>query len=210
MFDHESLLQTRQVLQELADIVRYTQQALADLLAKDQATDIEQKVAGKQFARTLDHLGQVREGFILSQRVSKQTSRAELQSLVAHVLTDWSWVYDLGFTLQPSEHIEQVDQQLIVYHHALIALGTLPHLPAQVITFPQPRPTYRDVIAPTLPGELLARIEELERLISQVELHPIDTLAYGPLRRTYAFFEASNWLISNHLDPILGYSGKGL
>jgi hypothetical protein len=92
---------------------------------------------------------------------------------------------------------------LLYFNHALVALGALPHLPAQAVTFPQRRPTYADVTAPGLPGELLARIEEIERVIYQTEAMPTRALAYDPLRRTYAFFEASAWLVNNYLETLL-------
>ena len=54
-----------------------------------------------------------------------------------------------------------------------------------------------------LPGDLLARIEEIKQMIYEAEIRPIKTLAYGPLRRTYAFFEASSWLANKYLGPLL-------
>ena len=51
---------------------------------------------------------------------------------------------------------------------------------------------------------MLARIEELERVIYQVEVMPDKVPVYGSLRRTYAFFEASGWLVTRYLEPLLG------
>jgi hypothetical protein len=51
---------------------------------------------------------------------------------------------------------------------------------------------------------MLNRIEEIERMISQAEIWPVHDLEYAPFRRTYAFFEASSWLVNNHLTPLLG------
>ena len=47
--------------------------------------------------------------------------------------------------------------------YALVALGLLPHLPAQAITFPQLYPTYSDVPVPARPSQTLERIEEIEQ-----------------------------------------------
>jgi hypothetical protein len=49
----------------------------------------------------------------------------------------------------------------------------------------------------------LARIEEIERVIYQTEAMPTRTPAYDPFRRTYAFFEASTWLVDNYLEVLL-------
>lgn len=193
------------MLRELARIVRVTRQMLATILPPEHRPDRE-AVADRsgQLADTLQHLEDVREGFILSQRTSPHLSLSELRALVQHILLDWDWLTPLDLTLTPGSHIEPVEQQLVAYNHALVALATLPHLPAQAITFPQPRPTYADLAAPAVPVELLARIEELERVIYQVEVMPAKRPAYSPLRRTYAFFEASSWLINRYLDPLLG------
>ncbi len=70
-------------------------------------------------------------------------------------------------------------------------------------TFPQKQPSYADVTAPELPGDLLARIEEIEQVIYQTEAMPAKTPPYDPFRRTYAFFEASTWLVNNYLVALL-------
>ena len=195
---------TRAALRDLARIVRVTPQTLAAMTQESSQTDrLESRHRPGQLADTLQHLGQVREGFILSQRTSPQFSLAELRKLVEHILLDWDWLRPLNLALVPSGQIETVDQQLVVYNHALVALASLPHLPAEAITFPQKRPTYADLTAPSVPGELLERIEELERVIYQAEVMPTKKPAYGPFRRTYAFFEASTWLVNRYLENLL-------
>jgi hypothetical protein len=109
----------------------------------------------------------------------------------------------MGLSLTPGNEIELVGNQLIAYQHALVALGMLPRLPAQAVTFPQPRPTYADVPVPAMPSQLLERIEEIERVLYRAGLVPADELAFEPLRRTYAFFEASLWLVDHYLPPML-------
>ncbi len=195
---------TRAALRDLARIVNLTRQMLAAGIQKgDRPGGLQSSRSPGQLADTLQHLGQVREGFILSQRTSPQLSLAELRKLVEHILLDWDWLRPLNLALVPSGQIETVDQQLVVYNHALVALASLPHLPAEAITFPQKRPTYADLTAPSLPGELLERIEELERVIYQAEVMPTKKPAYGPFRRTYAFFEASTWLVNRYLENLL-------
>ena len=197
---------TRTSLLELAGIVQSTRRKLASLI---QEMHIPERLwlshASSQFSDTLEHLEDVREGFILSQRTSTHGSISELRSLIQHVLIDWNWLQSLGLSLTPGNQIEPLNQQLIVYNHALVALATLPHLPAEAVTFPQNRPSYADVSTPVLPNELLARIEEIEQIIYQADVLPPHKLAYDSFRRTYAFFEASTWLATHHLKPLLGH-----
>ncbi len=205
MSELEDLTAARESLRDLARIVRYTRQTLATAIQ-------EQRVAGRPFSHrpgqlsdTLQHLEEVREGFILSQRTSAQVSLSELSALVRHVLMDWAWVETLNWALSPADEVESPHPQLMFFNHALVALATLPHLPPNAVTFPQKRPSYADVPAPALPGELLARIEEIERVIYQAEAMPTKVPEYNPFRRTYAFFEASTWLVNNYLEALLKY-----
>jgi hypothetical protein len=145
----------------------------------------------------------VREGFILSQRISRRIEFWELRKLVQSVLLDWGWLETMGISTEPGDQIELVEGQIIAYQHALVALGVLPHLPARAITFPQSRPTYADVPVPGMPGQTLERIEEIERILYRASLAPLDELAFDAVRRTYAFFEASAWLVDHHLLPLL-------
>jgi hypothetical protein len=202
----EDLQATREILRELARIVNFTRQTLAARIQteRDEAAWRRARRQAGQLADALEHLGDVREGFILSQRTPAQVSLAELRELVRHILLDWQWVQDMNMTLVPNDQVDSLDQQLVVYNHALIALAVLPNLPAEAVTFPQRQPSYSDVTAPVLPGELLARIEEIEYTIYQADLKPVRSLDYGPFRRAYAFFEASSWLVNSYLEPLLG------
>jgi hypothetical protein len=200
MSNFGNLIATREVLREMARIIKVTRQALA-MMARENG-----RFAGGQagqFADALEHIGDVREGFILSQRTSPQATLAQLKGLVEDILLDWHWVQQLNLTFAPSHQIETLGEQLVVYNHALVAMAVLPRLPANAITFPQYRPTYFDVTAPTLPNETLARIEEIERIIYQAEVGPVQDVPYASFRRTYAFFEASNWIIDKYLAPLL-------
>ena len=84
-----------------------------------------------------------------------------------------------------------------------MALGLVPHLPAQFITFPQPYATYADVSMPVMPSQTLERIEEMEQVLYQAGLVPLEELDFDAVRRTYAFFEASAWLVNHYLPPTL-------
>ena len=198
------LAATREALRQLARIVAETRQMLAAMIEANQPGWRQSTRQPGQLAETLHHLEEVREGFILSQRTSPQLSLTELRALVKHILLDWAWLAPLNLAFTPADQIEFVGQQLIAYNHAVVALAVLPRLPAEAITFPQKNLTYADLTAPAVPGELLERIEELEQVIYQAEVRPTRLPAYGPFRRTYAFFEASSWLVDRHLQALLG------
>jgi hypothetical protein len=91
----------------------------------------------------------------------------------------------------------------LAFNHAFVALAVLPRLPASAVTFPQKRPSYADLPAPALPSQLLERLDEIERVIYRAEAMPHQTLEYNAFRRTYAFFEASTWLVNQHLSALL-------
>lgn len=194
---------TREGLRALARVVRTTRQTLATVIQEQRQAGQQLSYRPGQLADTLQHLEEVREGFILSQRTSSHISTAELRALVQHVLLDWNWLNTLNLVFSPADEIESPQQQLLYYNHALVALGALPHLPASAVTFPQRQPTYADLTAPCLPAESLARIEEIEQIIYQAEAMPTKALAYDPFRRTYAFFESSTWLVNNYLEALL-------
>jgi hypothetical protein len=188
-------------LRALADVIRGTHDTLGQAVYHP-----TQRPTAKQqhlLSGTLEHIGDVREGFVLSQRTSPRAETSELRRLVQHVLLDWGWLEALGFSTVAGGQVELVGVQLIAYRHALVALGLLPHLPAQAITFPQPLPTYSDVPVPAMPSQTLERIEEIEQVLYQAGLVPLDELDFDAVRRTYAFFEASAWLVNHYLPPTL-------
>ena len=165
-----------------------------------------------------DYVSGVREGFVLSLRTKQVTRRSELRYLLDKVLIDWtalsrelgleeffdpSPLTDIpegapaGATEQPPIELERLRSQLMAFGMAASALGLLPKTPAARITFPlsfSDPPTYADIPAPHTPGEMLQRIEEIEETLWQLMAEDPQELAqrrYGPLRRTYGFFEVS-------------------
>jgi hypothetical protein len=165
-----------------------------------------------------DYLSSVREGFVLSVRTSNIGAYAETRYLLDRVLTDWEQLSrELGFDESADDAtgdaaqipaadeagrppVERVRQQLLAFGMAVVALGHLPRLPSKQVTFPQSYgkpPTYADIPVPHTPGELLWRIEELEETVWQMMSRNMGQLVqrrYGPVRRTYGFFETSAWL----------------
>jgi hypothetical protein len=197
----ESLEAAKESLRALARVMQVAHQALSESVHHPRHLPTRERQ--RQLSDTLDHMGEVREGFVLSQRMPLPLELGELRELIQHVLLNWGWIEDMGLLMTPADHVELVEDQIIAYQHALVAMGVLPRLPAEVITFPQPSSTYADLSVPGSPGELLERIEEIERVVYQASVTPLDELAIGPLRRTYAFFEASSWLVTNYLPPII-------
>ena len=185
----------------LADVVRSAHDTLGQAVHHPaQRPTIKQQAL---LSDTLQHISNVREGFVLSQRTSPRTEMNELRRLVQDMLLDWGWIETIGLSTMAGGRVELVGYQLIAYRHALVALGLLPRLPAQAISFPQPHPTYSDVPVPALPVQTLQRIEEIEQVLYQAGLVPLDELDFHAVRRTYAFFEASAWLVNHYLPPTL-------
>lgn len=165
---------------------------------------VEQYVLGQ--AREL--MAQVREGFVLSARTAHAADKDELRYLISRVLHDWhSLSQELGLEAGGQEEqatneagetrLEQLRHQLLAFGMAATALGSLPRTPAEEITFPYSfgkPPTYCDIPAPSTPAAMLQRIEELETMLWKLmatDLQELVNHAYGPLRRTYGFFEVS-------------------
>ena len=191
----------RATLHALADVIRSTHHTLGQAVHYPaQRPTIRQQ---SLLSDTLEHIGDVREGFVLSLRTSPRFEMDELRRLVQHVLLDWEWPEAMGISTVAGGQVELVGAQLIAYRHALVALGLLPHLPAQAISFPQPHPTYSDVPVPGMPSQTFERIEEIEQVLYQAGLVPLDELDFDAVRRTYAFFEASVWLVNHYLPPTL-------
>ena len=174
---------------------------------------VEQYVLGQ--AREL--MAQVREGFVLSTRATQVPDKAEMRYLIERVLHDWralsrelgleeggaaskngvSGAADGGGSADGGARLHRLRHQLLAFGMAATALGSLPRTPAEEITFPYSfgnPPTYGDIPAPATPAAMLQRIEELEMMLWKLmatDLQELVNHAYGPLRRTYGFFEVS-------------------
>jgi hypothetical protein len=197
----DDLSLVKDALKMLVKIVKTTYDVLSQaVLQPDQKPPPERLT---HLSQTLEHISDIREGFMLAQRATPLSEVAELRYLAQNAIFDWRWLEELGLALEPGQRLETVGSQLIAYNHSLTVLGLLPRLPSQVITFPQPRPTYADVLAPQRPSQMLDRIEELERVLYRAGMMPLDDLAFDAVRRTYAFFEAGVWVINHHLAFML-------
>ncbi|MEM7130561.1 MAG: hypothetical protein AAF702_29830 [Chloroflexota bacterium] len=196
-------------IQLLSLNLRTTDQSAGHPATHQDLTGIEQ-VEQYILQQVRDYLSTVREGFVLSVRSADVQDKNEARYLLDRVVLDWdSLSSELGLadspiagaegTDTPSE-IELVHQQLLAFGMTAVALGALPQLPANQITFPHPYsdpPSYADIAPPSTPGEMLVRIEELEEMVWQMVASDLGDLLqkqYGPVRRTYGFFETSAWL----------------
>jgi hypothetical protein len=183
----------------LGEVAQETRLALArGLVQSDQPlTPADQQ----RLSLALGHLGDVHEGFALTLRTAAVRSPSELRDLACHILLDWSWLSELGLSWEGGQP-ETPAGQVLAFAHATIALGILPQLPPELVTYPGSHRSYADIPAPRTPGEVLARIEELEQVVWEAAERPVADVQPDPLRRTYGFFETSAWLVSQHLHKI--------
>jgi hypothetical protein len=201
---------------ELADTTKqFIYLGLAHNIRRSQCSPGVDQVGQMVLQQARDYLSRVREGFVLSVRTADVNSFDELGYLLERVLLDWDALSEElglqpGYTTdrasgeargaRPVEQIEQVRDQLLAFGMAAVALGMLPRLPNEEVTFPRRyrKPaTYADIPVPNSPAAMLQRIEELEKMIWQIASRDLVDLAersYNPLRRTYGFFESSAWL----------------
>lgn len=154
--------------------------------------------------QALRHLGEVREGFTLSARTSDAHSLDEMRYLIQQVLLNWDWLEELGLELEASDSVEQPNLQLVAFAHSYVSLGLLPRMAPHLITYPLGRRSYADIPVPRSAGELLERIEELEQVLSILEVEPLAALSEPTVKRTYGFFETSAWLVAYHRKLFFG------
>ncbi len=193
----------------IGEVADTTKQVIAMNLQQDRrsrrgrsrGTEAAERIVLEQARK---YLADVREGFVLSVRAGQVVEKSELSYLLDRVLLDWdALTRELGLEIESEDEVifeqavERVRSQLLAFGMAVVALGALPRLPAEAITFPasySKPPTYSDIPVPVTPAEILSRIEEMEQMLWQFTLRKWDELLrrrYGPLRRTYGFFESS-------------------
>ncbi|MCB0227297.1 MAG: hypothetical protein KDI02_26610, partial [Anaerolineae bacterium] len=89
----EDLKATRKALRDMSRVVTFTRKTLAKMVREEERLGMysSESQPGQLF-EALEHLGEVREGFILSQRTTPQTALSDIRELVRHILIDWQWV----------------------------------------------------------------------------------------------------------------------
>lgn len=153
---------------------------------------------------TLHHIENVREGFKITLRTTSVRDLSELRDLIQRTLMTWDWLENYNLRLEPDTKIYYPLNQTLAFAHSYVTLGVLPRLPAWAVTYPDAPSTYADIPVPHTPGEVLARIDELETVLSEAMAKPKCEADPEPLRRTYGFFETSAWLVFRHLGLFLG------
>jgi hypothetical protein len=200
MSDFMNLEETRQTLRRLTVLALEANRALYDGLQTPDAQPSPER--SRIFNRILDELKPIREGFMLAIKTSDFKLVSELHDIINHLM-DWAWLEELGLSWTSYDaHIERLGGQVVLYNHAVVALGVLPRLPQNIITYPYG--AYRDIPVPSTPGETLTRLQELEDTIWKASHEPMSTVSRGAMRRTYGFFEATVWLVSNHFGGNFG------
>lgn len=158
----------------------------------------------KYLTLTLHHIDHVREGFKITLRTASVRDLSELRDLIHETLMTWDWLGALNLELKADTQIHYPLKQTLAFAHSYVTLGVLPRLPARAVTYPDHPATYADIPVPHTPGEILARIDELETVLSEAAARPKSAADPEPLRRTYGFFETSAWLVSQHMGLFLG------
>lgn len=207
MSELTDLEDTRRILRRLWRVAEETYLSMGRALGRPFAPPTPQRSSAEVLADALDFLARAREGFVITLRTPMIPTTRELEELVSRVLVDWAWLEAMGLTREGRAEIEiqRPTEQLLAYHHSLIALAVLPHLPPEAVTYPGIKRSYADIPVPRTPGQTLDRLEEMERTISQVEALNGEAVQGGEeMRHTYGFFEATHWLITRYLRPLLG------
>lgn len=185
----------------MGNIAQQTKKLLAEYVRRrDQPLSLDRQ---QSLTLTLHHIEHVREGFKITLRTTSVRDLSELRDLIRETLMSWEWLEEIGIELQPDDEIHYPMEQTLAFAHSYVTLGVLPRLPDWVVTYPGDRATYADIPVPRTPGEILARIDELEKVLSQATARPKREADPEPLRRTYGFFETSAWLVSHHLGLFL-------
>jgi hypothetical protein len=180
-FDHllETYRRTHAALHAVVHDQERDDAALRDVLARE----------------ALHHVEAVLEGLILLARTG-QFSGGELRELVrrAGIVAPASpgsaeARAAAEESRQPRPPLRAVDgRTMLAAGHARVVFSVIPSLPPEAVSWPSPRRTYADIAAPHSAGELLARAEELTRVVWRVASG--DERRDEPLRRTLAFYDA--------------------
>jgi hypothetical protein len=203
MSDLLSIDEARQTLRRLTVIAFEANRTLQDSLHHPDRPPTYEQICVRQ--RILEELVRMREGFLLALKTDQVVDSTELRDFLK-LLIDWTWLNELGLSWQTDAPIERLNNQVILHQHALIAMGILPRLPSEAITFPGRNPNkYSDIDPPGTPGATLTRLEELERVMWRATSEPLAALPGGAVRRTYGFFEATTWLARHHLRGMVGW-----
>lgn len=156
---------------------------------------------------TLPYVELARDGFALAARASDMTG-LDPSTFLRH----WGGSWEAGRSREGEDEDERAEgsalerlgrrrpvlrsggEALAAFAHARVALALIPRLPPAAVSWP-PRPTYVDVPRPRGAGELIGRLEEIERTIWRLAVgRGRPERDHEPARRTLAFFDAIVYL----------------
>jgi hypothetical protein len=186
----------------LGNVAAQTKELLGEYMRRGDAPLSPER--RERLTLTFHQIENAREGFKITLRTHSVRDLSELRDLIQETLFTWEWLQDCGLELEPDSEVYLPLEQTLAFAHSYITLGVLPRLPDWQVTYPDTPATYADIPVPRTPGEILARIDELENVLSQATAKPRRAADPEPLRRTYGFFETSAWLVSHHLGLFFG------
>lgn len=93
----------------------------------------------------------------------------------------------------PRRVVPAQGRDIAALEHARLAMALVPRTPPVDVHFPG-RPSYADIAPPRSPGEFVARMEEVERTVWRAASGRRPRRSDPSWRRTYAFFDAGEWL----------------
>jgi len=155
-------------------------------------------------SQTLPHLSLIEEGVTLTTRAEKLSNEA-CEYLLRRVRFSSPRSDSDDAAAVWFEHLRELRLHGFRVHlpdvaaleaidHARVVFYAIPTLPAGLASWPGWRDSYRDLMPPPGPNEVIARVEEMGRVLWRVVT---EGSLRGPdesARRTYAFFETAVWL----------------
>jgi hypothetical protein len=180
-FDHllETCHRTRAALLSIVNDEERDGAVVRDILAREALVHVEAVLEGLiVLART---------GEFSSEELRTMVRRAGIVAPPRAGTLDAIAADQEAATLRPL--LRAIDgRTMLAAGHARVVFSVIPQLPPEAVAWPRRHPTYADIPVPRSQGELLARAEELARVVWRVATG--DERRDEPLRRTVAFYEA--------------------
>jgi hypothetical protein len=180
-FDHllETCHRTRAALLSIVNDEERDGAVVRDILAREALVHVEAVLEGLiVLARTGEFSGEELRTMVRRAGIVAPPRAGTLDAIAAD---------QEAATLRPL--LRAIDgRTMLAAGHARVVFSVIPQLPPEAVAWPRRHPTYADIPVPRSQGELLARAEELARVVWRVATG--DERRDEPLRRTVAFYEA--------------------
>jgi hypothetical protein len=180
-FDHllETCHRTRAALLSIVNDEERDGAVVRDILAREALVHVEAVLEGL--------IGLARTGEFSGEELRTMVRRAGIVAPPRAGTLDAIAADQEAATLRPL--LRAIDgRTMLAAGHARVVFSVIPQLPPEAVAWPRRHPTYADIPVPRSQGELLARAEELARVVWRVATG--DERRDEPLRRTVAFYEA--------------------